>query len=291
MHGPFWGCRTCRIVDATELLAHAEPRELDESEPIEGTTVGALMHRAGTVRVCVGDGCATHVSERLTVKRSRASLAVEARVHAAACRAAPDGVTELMYYLRAPGALTASAIVSRTHGFDGSRFLRDAPSAESCVEWTAAVAAIASRLGAARIVHGDLKLNNTCVLDGVWRVIDFGHSAVHSEPRVAPDEYIYDADDRPAPFNASFDMRVFIWSCIVHAAEPDAWGPWLSHFECGYPLAWKRYVSARRSSCGRMRTRALHAMYQPVYAQHDSEFEPSRVLDTIRVLRAAPAEP
>ena len=40
-----------------------------------------------------------------------------------------------------------------------------------------------------------------------------------------------------------------------------------------------------------MRTRALHAMYQPVYAQHDSEFEPSRVLDTIRVLRAAPAEP
>ena len=39
-----------------------------------------------------------------------------------------------------------------------------------------------------------------------------------------------------------------------------------------------------------MRERALHAMYQPVYAEHDGEFEPSRVLDTIRILRAAPAE-
>ena len=291
MHGPFWGCRTCRIVNADELLAHAEPRELDESAAIEDTTVGAILHRAGTVRVCIGDGCETHVGERLTVKRSRGSLAVEARVHAAAHRAAPTGVTEMLLYVRAPGTLAASAIVSRTHGVDGSRFLRDSPSADSCVAWTAAIAAIAAKLGAARIVHGDLKLNNTCVLDGAWRVIDFGHSAVHSEPRVAPNEYIYDADDRHAPFNASFDMRVFIWSCVVHAADPGAWTPWLSHFECAYPLAWKRYVAARRSSCGRMRTRALHAMYQPVYAQHDAEFEPSRVLDTIRVLRAAPAEP
>lgn len=290
MHGPFWGCRTCLIVDAAELLAHAEPRELDESEPIEGTTVGALLHRAGTLRVCVGDGCTTHVSERLTVKRARGSLAVEARVHAAACRAAPGGVAELLYFLRAPGDLTASAIVSRTHGHDGSRFLREAPSAEACVAWTAAIAAIAAKLVAARIVHGDLKLNNTCVLDGEWRVIDFGHGAVHSEQRVAHDDYIYDTDDRAAPFNSSFDMRVFIWSCIVHAAEPDAWSPWLSHFECAYPLAWKRHVAARRSGCGRMRTRALHAMYQPAYAQHDAEFEPSRVLDTIRVLRAATAE-
>ena len=291
MHGPFWGCRAALVLDSDGVLAGAEPRELAESEPIEGTTVGALLHRAGTLRVCVGDGCETHVGEELTVKRARGSVVVEAHVHAIAHRASPGGVTPLLYYIRAPGSLDASAIVTRTHGVDGSHFLRTAPSAEECVKWTAAIAGIAAEMGAARIVHGDLKLNNTCTLDGEWRVIDFGHSAVHTDPRVAPDDYIYDTPTRAAPFNASFDMRVFIWSCIVHADDPAPWKPWFSRFECAYPSAWKRYVSSRRSACSRMRVRALHAMYQPVYDEYDAEFEPARVLDTIRILRAAHPDP
>jgi hypothetical protein len=288
MQGAFFGCRTVLVSDAAALCDAHEPHELDESAEIEETTIGSLIHRGGSVRVCAGDGCETHVSERLTVKRARHAMLVEATVHALAHRAAPDAVTPMLYYLRAPGDLGASAIVSRTHGIDGSRFLRDAPSTDACVEWTASIARTVAAFGAARIVHGDLKLNNTCVADGAWRVIDFGHSGVHGVPRIAPEHYIYDSDAAgEAPFNASFDMRVFIWSCVVHAAEPDAWRPWLSRFECAYPVAWRRYTAARRSGCARLRVRALHAMYQPVYAEHDAEFEPERVLDTIRVLRSA----
>jgi hypothetical protein len=286
MNGAFFGCRTVLVSDAAALCDAHEPHELDESAELEGTTVGALIHRGGSVRVCSGDGCETHVSERLTVKRARHAMVVEATVHALAHRAAPDAVTPMLWYLRAPGDLAASAIVSRTHGVDGYRFLRDVASTAARVAWTEAIARAVAAFGAARIVHGDLKLNNTCVADGAWRVIDFGHSAVHGVPRIAPEDYLYDAAAE-APFNASFDMRVFIWSCVLHAADPDAWRPWLSRFECAYPVAWRRYTAARRSGCGRLRARALHAMYQPVYADHDAEFEPERVLDTIRVLRSA----
>lgn len=288
MQSAFFGCRTVLALDAACLCDGTEPRELDESSAVEGElTIGALIHRAG-LRVCQGDGCETHVGERLTVKRARRPLLVEATVHALAQKAAPDAVAPLVCYLRAPGDIPASAIVSRTHGVDGYRFLRGEPSVAECVAWTEAIARAVRALGNAHIVHGDLKLNNTCVSANEWRVIDFGHAAVHTEPRVAQEDYIYDTDE-PAPFNASFDLRVFIWSCVVHAHEPqlEAWRAWLSRFECAYPVAWRRYVAAKRSNCARLRVRALHAMYQPVYAEHDAEFEPERVLDTIRVLRAA----
>jgi hypothetical protein len=288
MQSAFFGCRTVLALDAACLCDGAEPRELDESCAVEGdVTVGALIHRDG-IRVCRGDGCETHVGATLTVKRARTPLLVEATVHALAQKAAPDAVAPLVCYLSAPGDLAASAIVSRTHGVDGYRFLRGEPSVAECVDWTEAIARAVLALGRARIVHGDLKLNNTCVAANEWRVIDFGHAAVHREPRVAQRDYIYDTDE-PAPFSASFDLRVFIWSCVVHAHEPQlaAWRPWLARFETAYPVAWRRYVAAKASSSARMRERAMHAMYQPVYAEHDDEFEPERVLETIRALRAA----
>jgi tRNA A-37 threonylcarbamoyl transferase component Bud32 len=294
MPSAFFGCRTVLVWDAAALRGSHDPNELDESALVvdeADVTIGELIHRCGTVRVCMGDGCETHVSDRFTIKRARHSMLVEARVHAIAHRAAPEHVAPIVCYLRAPGEIEASAIVSATHGVDGYRFVRGGASVDECLEWTASIARAARALAEARIVHGDLKLNNTCLANGEWRVIDFGHGAVHGDERLAPEEYIYDAA-APAQFSASFDMRVFIWSCIVHAPEAcsAAWDAWRPRFEAGYSVAWRRAAAASRSGCARLRLRALHAMYQPVYAKHDPEFEPSRVLETIRALRAAPAE-
>jgi hypothetical protein len=294
MQGAFFGCRTVLVSDAAALCDAHEPHELDESAELEGATVGSLIHRSGSVRVCSGDGCETHVSERLTVKRARHAMLVEATVHALAHRAAPDAVTPMLWYLRAPGDLAASAIVSRTHGVDGFRFLRDAPSTEARVEWTAAIARTVRAFGAARIVHGDLKLNNTCRDDaGAWRVIDFGLSALAREAGAALCEpgtrSLY--GDAP-PLNASFDLRVLLWSCTLHARTAGPWDHWASRFECEYPSAW-RLLLVSRGCCARERpralTRALHAMYQPVFRRHDAEFEPLRVLDSLRLLRGEAA--
>jgi hypothetical protein len=107
--------------------------------------------------------------------------------------------------------------------------------------------------------------------------------------RLCDTPYIYGPD---AAMNTSFDLRVLLWSCILHAKSRGPWDFWSSRFECEYAAAWELSRVARRAhprDRPKAMTRALHAMYRPVCARHDAEFEPLRVLETLRLLRAAHA--
>jgi hypothetical protein len=296
----FYGKRTMLVCRASELAARYEENptwegiggvafELSDAVDVGGAPMGAfeVMHGAAP-HVHYGSGTETHVFATAAVKRSAKPLLREAAIHAVAHAACPCAVARPVAYVTAPGCV-ASAIVSEFAGEDGFRFISRRPGARACAEWFSQVVRAVMRMQEARIVHGDLKLNNTCLLDGAWRVIDFGLSVQHTHRLATPDfasVYADDAELAKVPFNASFDLRVFIWSCVVHARHPGPWDAWLSRFECNYPDAWALRAAAfqipdRRRS--KALQRALHAMYVPVFATHDAEFEPSRVLDTMRL--------
>jgi hypothetical protein len=303
--GCFYGCKSMLLFEPAALLAAlgtpagivdaADGAERDGPLELDGvaTSTFELLHAPGA-DVHVGPVARTHVHAGLAVKRSDGPMAVEAAIHAAAQRACPRGVARLCAYVGAPGR-AASALVTRDAGCDGYRFLRRAPPVADCLGWLEQVAGTVGALCGAGIVHGDLKLNNTCRDDaGAWRVIDFGLSALARDADVALCEHgtrgLY--GDAP-PLNASFDLRVLLWSCTLHARTPGPWDHWASRFECEYPGAWRLLLVARSCSARerpRALTRALHAMYQPVYRRHDAEFEPLRVLDSLRLLRGEAGE-
>jgi hypothetical protein len=296
--GCFYGCKGLLLHDAASLLAALDASEgaalgalagtaHDGALTLDGveTSVFELLHAPGC-DVHVGPVAKTHVRGGLAIKRSEQAMAVEAAVHAAAERRCPGGVAHLCAYVGVEGR-ASSALVTRDAGADGYRLIRQSPTADEALSWLEQLAATVRDLGAAGIVHGDLKLNNTCRDDaGAWRVIDFGLAMlVRDGAALADRDYLYGASP---PFNASFDLRVLLWSCVLHARADGPWDHWRSRFECEYPEAWALLLAARaapRRERPRAMTRALHAMYAPVFRRHDAEFEPLRVLDTLRLLR------
>ena len=255
----------------------------------DGVCAFDVMHRSAQ-HVHYGHKSETHVLDTVVVKRSASSLLEEATLHALAYDACPLGVSRPVAYVTARGC-ESSALVMERCGEDGFQFLRRKPAVSECVEWLSQVVRAVSRLHTASIIHGDLKLNNTCHMDGTWRVIDFGLALEHSHKLLTAD-FIYNLENENdevmdrVPFNTSFDLRVLIWSCVLHARSPGPWEAWLSRFECNYPDAWYlRTLSLRapQQHRGKAMQRALHAMYVPVFSLHDAEFEPLRVLNTMEM--------
>ena len=303
---PFYGCRSAlvhtsdalvRALDAADgdpervaqLLESPTAHEADFELAGHAVSAAAVMHQRSE-RHHAGVQAETHFLAGLAVKRSHERMLVEATVHARAHRACPRHVAAVCALVTATGR-ESSALVTEYAGHDGYRFVRSEPEYADALEWLEQVARCVSVLGAAGIMHGDLKLNNTCRDEGgTWRVIDFGLSMlVMPCGRLCETPYIYGEN---APMNASFDLRVLIWSCILHGKSRGPWDFWSSRFECEYASAWALAQAAWRAGArerGKAMTRALHAMYRPVCARHDAEFEPLRVLDTLRILREAHA--
>jgi hypothetical protein len=302
----FYGCKAARVHDAAALLRALDeadgdaalvaqrlgaPEEHEAGFELAGTalTAAAVLHEQSELHHA-GALADTHFVAGLAVKRSHERLLAEAVVHAHAHRLCPGHVAAIHGLVTAAGR-ESCALVTRHAGVDGYRLLRDGPSYGEALEWLEQVARCVSVLGAAGIMHGDLKLNNTCRDEGgTWRVIDFGLAMLAMESgRLCDTPYIY---GEHAAMNTSFDLRVLLWSCILHSKSKGPWGFWSSRFECEYASAWELALRARRAhprDRGKAMTRALHAMYRPVCARHDAEFEPLRVLETLRILREAHA--
>jgi tRNA A-37 threonylcarbamoyl transferase component Bud32 len=303
---PFYGCKAARVHDSASLVralddADGDPRLVAErlASPTEheadfelaGRTVSAaaLLHERSDVHHS-GQLAETLFIDGLAVKRCHERMLAEAVVHAHAHRLCPLHVAAVRGLVTAAGC-ESSALVTEYAGHDGYRFLRDEPPYSHALAWLEQVARCVATLGEAGVMHGDLKLNNTCRDDdGTWRLIDFGLSMLAmARGRLCDTPYIYGSN---AAVNTSFDMRVLVWSCILHSKSRGPWDFWASRFECEYASAWELARCARRAhprDRGKAMTRALHAMYRPVCARHDAEFEPLRVLDTLRVLREAHA--
>jgi tRNA A-37 threonylcarbamoyl transferase component Bud32 len=246
-----------------------------------------IMHGVAP-HIHYGNDTETHILGTAVVKRSANSLIKEAALHSIAYATNPSGVARPVAYVTA-NECASSALVTEYAGEDGFRFLKKKPSVRDTVAWFTQVVDAVVHMHADRIVHGDLKLNNTCHIGGKWRVIDFGLSMQHAHGLVTRD-FIYAGDGsdecRHLPFNTSFDLRVFIWSCIIHTAHEGPWDAWRSRFACNYAHAWA-LRDAAQGLHGRQRSkalnRALHAMYTPVFAFHDAEFDPLRVLNTVHL--------
>lgn len=301
----FYGKRTMLVCDPMQLAEkyresptwdniRSVPREVSDAVALGDDAAQSIcafdvMHRSAR-HVHRGHTSETHVLDTVVVKRSAASLLEEATLHALAYEACPSGVSRPIAYVTARGC-ESSALVMERCGEDGFQFMRSKPPPSECVEWLSQVVAAVSRMHTANIIHGDLKLNNTCLLGGQWRVIDFGLALEHSHKLLTPD-FIYNLEqendevmDR-VPFNTSFDLRVLIWSCVLHARSEGPWDAWLSRFQCNYPDAWDLRTLALRAAQplrAKLMRRALHAMYAPVFSVHDAEFEPLRVLNTMEM--------
>ena len=302
----FYGCKAALVHDAASLLRALDdadgdaelvasklplPDEHDAEFELAGHAVSAaaVLHHQSE-RPFSGPLAETHLIAGLAVKRSHERMLAEAVVHAHAHRVCPRHVAAVCGLVTASGR-ESSALVTAYAGVDGYRFLRDEPSYSDALEWIEQAARCVAALGSEGIMHGDLKLNNTCRDEtGTWRLIDFGLSMLAMERgRLCDTPYIYGPT---AAMNTSFDMRVLLWSCLLHSKSRGPWDFWSSRFECEYAPAWELARVARRShprDRGKAMTRALHAMYRPVCARHDAEFEPLRVLETLRLLRDAHA--
>jgi tRNA A-37 threonylcarbamoyl transferase component Bud32 len=302
----FYGCKAALVHDAASLLLALDdadgdaelvaarlppPAEHDGDFLLAGHAISAaaVLHRQAD-RPFSGPLAETHVLDGVAVKRSHERMLAEAVVHAHAHRRCPGHVAAVCGLVTASGR-ESSALVTEYAGVDGYRFLRDEPTYLEALEWIEQVARCVAALGGEGVMHGDLKLNNTCRDElGTWRVIDFGLAMLAMERgRLCDTPYIYGPN---AAMNTSFDLRVLLWSCILHATSRGPWDHWSSRFECEYAAAWELSRVARRAhprDRPKAMTRALHAMYRPVCARHDAEFEPLRVLETLRLLRAAHA--
>ena len=306
-NSPFYGCKAALVHTADALvralddadgdpelvsqrLASPTAHEADFELAGHAVSAAAVLHERSE-RHHAGVQAETHfLAGGLAVKRSHERMLVEATVHAHARRICPRHVAAVCGLVTATGR-ESSALVTEYAGHDGYRFVRSEPEYADALEWLEQVARCVAALGAEGVMHGDLKLNNTCRDEaGTWRLIDFGLSMLAMRGgRLCETPYIYGEN---APMNASFDLRVLLWSCVLHGKSRGPWDFWASRFECEYASAWELAQRARRAHArdrGKAMTRALHAMYRPVCARHDAEFEPLRVLDTLRILRDAHA--